>query len=247
VSTIYAPEYYINTETDKVVLPDQRGKPNIKEWVLGYGSVNAWHEDIHQFLPRYQSLSHAREQNDLWFSSRFQHFKQDETYLIDTVDIWKYYDENSPWDQIELEEGVTGGGPGYGAKGTAFGVMTSLPFDQHFLMSLVAPRGLLVQVGYEDDWNNSESMAFGYYATKGTFEFLQVPENIGIATGDYGHAYGADQARKLVAFANYIMQPQGEIYENKQTFTVYPYPTNDIRRKSDYDKINWTVPGTEAK
>ncbi len=246
------PEYYIYSTPDDpsdafVVLPAQENLKNVRKWTLSEGSKDAWNEEEQRYVPRYQTLSHCREQQDIWFCNRFQQFMQDESVICDPVDINKWTDQVEGVNPYEWEDGYDG--PGYGGKGSPFGVLYSLPLDQHFLMSLVAPRGLMIHSGYVDDWNNPEGMAFGYYVTRETYRYLDVlngtdgeyANRINLVMGDWGHAYPASAANALIDFCNTIIQPEGEIYAQKAVYTGYPYPDDDERRLSDYDKLNWSA------
>ena len=258
ISPLLFPEYYIftageATENSHIVLPGQENLIGVRKWTLSEGSADAWNEAEQRYVPRYQTLTHCREQQDLWFASRFQQFKQDESVICDPVDIHKWTTQQEFVNPLEWEDAYNG--PGYGGQGTPFGVLYSIPFDQHFLMSLVAPRGLMIHSGYTDDWNNPEGMAFGYYVTRETFRYMDVlhgTENeyanrISLVMGDWGHAYPDYAANATVNFCNYIMQPEGEIYAEKATYTAYPYPDEDSRRAVDYDKLNWSAAQPEVK
>lgn len=252
VSPLLHPEYYIYTNGEKteeshLVTPGQEGILGVRKWVLSEGSTDAWNEEEQRFVPRYQTLSHCREQQDLWFCSRFQQFKQDESIICDPVDIHKWTTQDPMINPIEWEDGYDG--PEYGGKGTPFGVLYSIPFDQHYLMSLVAPRGLMIHTGFVDDWNNPEGMAFGYYVARETFRYMDVlhgTENeyathINLVAGDWGHAYPEYAANAFLDFCNYIMQPEGETYAKKAVYTGYPYVDTDPRRLSDYNLLNWNA------
>jgi endo-1,4-beta-xylanase len=58
-----------------------------------------------------------------------------------------------------------------------------LPFDQHSLMALVAPRALLVTVGTDDAWANPRGSELSYSAARRVYEYLGAGARIGIQIG----------------------------------------------------------------
>lgn len=55
-----------------------------------------------------------------------------------------------------------------------------LPFDQHFLSALVAPRGLLLSSSYFEDQGNPWAIEQHYEAVLPVFQFLDAKENVGL-------------------------------------------------------------------
>ena len=257
ISPLLEPDYYIYSSGEEtpydahIVLPGQLGVIGVRKWTVSDGSKDAWNEEEQRYVPRYQTLSHCREQQDVWFCSRFQQFKQDESVICDPVDIHKWTTQDPKVNPVEWEDGYDG--PGYGGKGTPFGVLYSIPFDQHYLMSLVAPRGLMIHSGFVDDWNSPEGMAFGYYVTREVYRYFDVmngttgeyADRINLVMGDWGHAYPDYAANALCDFCNHIMQPEGDTYAQKAVYTGYPYPDEDPRRLIDYEKLNWSAENPE--
>ena len=259
ISPLLEPDYYFYTPNPEepfnsiVVQPGYEDVIGVRKWTLSEGSQDAWNEEEQRYVPRYQTLSHCREQQDLWFCSRFQQFKQDESIICDPVDIHKWTTQDERVNPMEWEDGYDG--PGYGGNGTPFGVIYSIPFDQHYLMALVAPRGLMIHTGYTDDWNSAEGMAFGYYVGREIYRYFDVlngTENeyanrINLYAGDWGHAFPDYAAHALCDFCNYMFQLDGEVYEQKATYTGYPYPDQDPRRAIDYERLNWSAQEPEVK
>lgn len=64
-----------------------------------------------------------------------------------------------------------------------------LPFDQHFLKALVAPRALLTTEAKDDIWANPLGTQKTHCAAQAVFEFLEVKDNIRIHSRDGGHAH----------------------------------------------------------
>lgn len=63
-----------------------------------------------------------------------------------------------------------------------------LPYDQHFLHALVAPRLLLVNEAYEDAWANPPGSYAACLAARDVYRLLGAPERIGWAVREGGHA-----------------------------------------------------------
>ncbi len=55
-----------------------------------------------------------------------------------------------------------------------------MPFDQHFLKALVAPRALLSTEGLGDLWSNPSGTWQTYLAAREVCRFLGAEERIGI-------------------------------------------------------------------
>jgi len=64
-----------------------------------------------------------------------------------------------------------------------------LPFDQHFLKALVAPRYLACIEARDYAWGNPEGNWATHLAALEVYKFLGVPERIGITWRDGGHIY----------------------------------------------------------
>jgi hypothetical protein len=77
-----------------------------------------------------------------------------------------------------------------------------LPFDQHFLMGLVAPRPLLRTEGTTDVWANPKGTCVTFLGTEPIYHFLRVPDRNGIHFHEGGHAQTEEDAASLVAFAD---------------------------------------------
>ncbi len=64
-----------------------------------------------------------------------------------------------------------------------------LPFDQHFLKALVAPRRLACVEARDYAWGNPEGNWATHLAALEVYSFLGVPERLGITWRDGGHTY----------------------------------------------------------
>ena len=77
-----------------------------------------------------------------------------------------------------------------------------LPFDQHELLALVAPRHLLLLNGLADPYSNVEAAQQTFAASREVFGFLGVKSNIGLHFREGGHSFSADDWRALLDFAD---------------------------------------------
>lgn len=78
----------------------------------------------------------------------------------------------------------------------------ALPFDQHELAALVAPRGLLATGGYADHWTNPEGMHVSYLGAARVYEFLGAGDRIGIAFRPGGHSRTQEDHDNLLDFCD---------------------------------------------
>ena len=77
-----------------------------------------------------------------------------------------------------------------------------LPFDQHTLKALVAPRALLTTEATGDLWANPAGTQQTYMAAREVYDFLGVPERIGIHYRPGGHEHNAEDWNALLDFAD---------------------------------------------
>jgi hypothetical protein len=62
-----------------------------------------------------------------------------------------------------------------------------LPFDQHWLLALVAPRLLYLHIGKDDRWGNPSGALASYAAALPVYQRLGKPQHLGVFVGDYDH------------------------------------------------------------
>lgn len=106
-----------------------------------------------------------------------------------------------------------------------------LPFDQHFMRALVAPRPVLSTDGTEDKWANPLGTQLNYLAAQPVFDFLGVPANnaLHFRPGDHDHT-DAD-FRALLDFADFHFfgkQPASK-------FNELPFPDTKL-------DVDWALP-----
>ncbi|MGY8823798.1 MAG: glucuronyl esterase domain-containing protein [Candidatus Latescibacterota bacterium] len=101
-----------------------------------------------------------------------------------------------------------------------------LPFDQHFLMGLVAPRPLLRSEGTTDEWANPAGTCISFLATEPIYDFLAVSERNGIYFHDGGHDHTAEDFKALAAFADaYFFGISSEMNFKKLLRNTAAFPT----------------------
>jgi hypothetical protein len=141
------------------------------------------------------------------------------------------------------------------------GHVDRLPFDQHTVKALVAPRALLTTEALEDLWANPQGTQQTYSAARQVFEFLGVPERIGTAYRHGGHEQNATDWTALLDFADqqlynrpvarhfdqlaFPAAPTGHSWHAPGVLSTGPFPG----RLSDYhgyDRYDFTVDGCDA-
>ena len=78
-----------------------------------------------------------------------------------------------------------------------------LPFDQHFLKSLVAPRALLTTEALGDLWANPAGTWQTHLAAREAYQFLDAGERIGIWYREGGHDHGVADWRAFLDFLDW--------------------------------------------
>ncbi|MCH2367210.1 MAG: SUMF1/EgtB/PvdO family nonheme iron enzyme [Planctomycetes bacterium] len=97
-----------------------------------------------------------------------------------------------------------------------------LPFDQHFLKALVAPRAVISNEAFEDLFANPLGTQVSSMAAQEAFRFLGVPEKNAITYRHGGHSFTTDDWKKILAFAewHFFNRPP----DDKKVFWNTPLP-----------------------
>ncbi len=82
------------------------------------------------------------------------------------------------------------------------GHVDQLPFDQHFLKALVAPRAQLSTEALADLWANPMGTQVTYVAARQVYEYLGASSRIGIHFREGKHEQNAEDWRALLDFAD---------------------------------------------
>jgi hypothetical protein len=95
-----------------------------------------------------------------------------------------------------------------------------LPFDQHFLKALVAPRALISTEGLDDLWANPIGTRRTHEAAGEVYRFLDAPGSIAISYRPGDHDHNWDDWQVFLDFA------QWQFGQAKPTrdFNINPYP-----------------------
>jgi len=78
-----------------------------------------------------------------------------------------------------------------------------LPFDQHELKALCAPRAFFETEALGDLWANPTGSRLTYLGAREVYKFLGVPDRIGIVYREGKHEHNADDWRALLDFADF--------------------------------------------
>lgn len=106
-----------------------------------------------------------------------------------------------------------------GALRAYVGREQQLPFDQHSLIALAAPRAILCTEARGDTWASPHGARLSFEAAREVFRFLNVPEHIGIVYREGGHGQLYCDWETILDFAddlhtdaapsrNYAMAPE---------------------------------------
>ena len=77
-----------------------------------------------------------------------------------------------------------------------------MPFDQHTVKALVAPRALLSTEALDDLWANPKGTQQSYAAAKEVYRFLGADDRIGIAFRPGKHEQNLNDWKVLLDFAD---------------------------------------------
>jgi hypothetical protein len=88
-----------------------------------------------------------------------------------------------------------------------------LPFDQHTLIALVAPRAYLSTNGLKDTWANPKGTAQAHQAAKEVFKMLGDETKAGIFYANSGHDHNLDKWVALLDFADMVFYGKKSDYD----------------------------------
>ncbi len=80
---------------------------------------------------------------------------------------------------------------------------TELPFDQHFMRALIAPRVVLANDGYDDTWANNFGTQVCYQGAQPVFELLGVAKHNLVKFREGGHTFNEEDARVMLDVADW--------------------------------------------
>ncbi|MGN6553239.1 MAG: alpha/beta hydrolase family protein [Verrucomicrobiota bacterium] len=82
------------------------------------------------------------------------------------------------------------------------GHLERLPFDQHWLFALIAPRCCIAADGLEDPYANGNALAQSYLAAKPVYALLGVPDHLGIHFRPGGHLLAPEDWQAILDFSD---------------------------------------------
>jgi hypothetical protein len=106
-----------------------------------------------------------------------------------------------------------------------------LPFDQHSLISLVAPRAYLCTNGLKDIWADPRGTTQAHLAAGEVFKALGASDRFGIFYANTGHDHNTDKWEALLDFAD-------KVFFNKDSY----YNFNNIPFTGLEKAYSWSAP-----
>ena len=97
---------------------------------------------------------------------------------------------------------------------------SELPFDQHFVKALIAPRALLTTEALDDHWANPAGSWLTHRAARAAYALLGAQDRIAIAFRPGGHDHGMDDWITLLDFCDYVFQTK----PRPNRLDVNPFP-----------------------
>ncbi len=198
--------------------------PSAKEYavkaVLGMEPFNEKYDETHNGWTNkadwggIQTLAQARNEVPAWFCERFRQF----TDLHHGLNL--DYAEDQP-------------------DRTPHGYLCTIPFDQHFLASLVAPRALFIYDGFKTYRNNVESQYLNYLAVSEVYSLLDADNSVGIKLYNIPHMSYDYEVQDIIDFGNAYFAKKAPLAKFKEP----PFPINDPRSRMDYKRLDWAAPG----
>lgn len=102
-----------------------------------------------------------------------------------------------------LEDAVKRFPQWFGPRLSGFsGQVEKLPFDEHWLIALVAPRCFIAADGLGDPYCNGNALAQSYRMAKPVYEFLGVPEHLGVHFRPGKHLLASADWEAILDFAD---------------------------------------------
>lgn len=100
------------------------------------------------------------------------------------------------------------------------GHVDQLPFDQHEVRALIAPRALLTTDSLDDTWANPLGTQQSFLASREVFKFLGAENKIGMHFRHGPHDQKAEDWQALLDFADWQLKGK----EPAQKFDTLPFP-----------------------
>ncbi len=112
------------------------------------------------------------------------------------------------WPGAEILADLVGAFPHWFSPGPGqfAGRENTLPFDQHFLKALIAPRVLLTTEALQDHWANPFGNWMSHLAAREVYAFLDVPDRIATTYRDGGHDHVMTDWRTFLDFCDTVFR-----------------------------------------
>ena len=107
-----------------------------------------------------------------------------------------------------------------------------MPFDQHFLKALIAPRAFLSTEGLGDLWSNPSGTWQTHQAAREVFRFLKAEDRIGSWYREGGHDHGTADWNAFLDFMEWKLCAR----DPETVFDQNPYPEM-------LPAFSWATPG----
>jgi hypothetical protein len=82
----------------------------------------------------------------------------------------------------------------------------TLPFDQHWLIALCAPRPFIAADALDDPYCNGMALAQSWLAAKPVYDFLGEPQNLGIHYRPGVHELAAEDWKAILDYADWKLR-----------------------------------------
>jgi dienelactone hydrolase len=161
-------------------------------------------------------------------------------------DPWRY--TTDPFANETIEQ-ITGRFPGWFHPRLRFfaGREDKLPVDQNMLLSMVAPRGLLITSAYSESQGNSFGMEQAFRSVEKVYRFVEAPDKLGLSLRAGEHPTTAEDIELYVDFFDSVFgrskrpAPRSVLHpfrweEWRKRATIPPSPSTGVR-----ERIRWVL------
>ncbi|KAA2242676.1 alpha/beta fold hydrolase [Chitinophaga agrisoli] len=126
-----------------------------------------------------------------------------------------------------------------------------LPADQNLLMSLIAPRGLMMVSAITEGQGNAWGIEQSYKSVKKAYHFLNADSNVAILLRRGRHQHAARDAEDFIDFFDYVFQrsqarPANRLYygysfEQWQQLSKETAPPSNLQSAGLQQRIQWLL------
>jgi len=122
-----------------------------------------------------------------------------------------------------------------------FGREDKLPVDQNLLGALIAPRGLLYHYSIVERGLNPWANEQNYYSVKTVYDFMKVPQHVGVMTRMGEHAVAARDVEQTIDFLDGYFKRNSMVWRNN-LYYPYNYTTWEKAHAPDLEEAKKAVP-----